>query len=557
MTFASPAWLIALLPWTGLVLWLLWGRRRRTYVSFLNLWRGPALQEPPRRGIRVPPAFLVFAIIAMLVALLGAARPQFTGGFTPSVVELSMVVDRGWTMSARTGPARRLDVAARLATASLEQTLNPSAPIDLFIVPAQADQRSAPPRTRLAELPTSVATLSSTASDSRAALVQKLHECLASARGVVVLLSDCPLDPVLAANPRIIQFAPPAEIQNVGIAALGVRALPRPQVMVRIRNDSSLTATTLSLTTGGATAAQRIDLPPSGQERNYFVDLPRLDRVVTASIGAADDQPVDNVASLAREGISARIEAHGALGAPISRMIEIFARSRPAEAGSPVAMVVTTEVDLPAAMPAIWVAPATGGPAKGAATFAASPLTADLDAAEFPVDIETAGDPPRGWTSIIAVAGHTVVAIHPGDVRQAWVGFETPATWAASPQFVIFWANLLAWMSEGEMRYIAYPLTALDDRWTPLEKPSKGQTGAMEPDPGLYRDAAGALRAFNAPVIPIQTAPSTPDWKSRLQMAIRESPRQLELAPAALLAAILGLLAAAMRVSRPSRQSST
>ena len=42
MTWAAPLWLLGLLPWSAVVLYLLWGRRRRTDVPFLDLWQGPA-----------------------------------------------------------------------------------------------------------------------------------------------------------------------------------------------------------------------------------------------------------------------------------------------------------------------------------------------------------------------------------------------------------------------------------------------------------------------------------------------------------------------------------
>jgi hypothetical protein len=57
MYFTSPIWLALLVPWAGVSVWLLWGRRDRTNVPFLKLWRGPV--ESPRaqrqmcwRGLR-------------------------------------------------------------------------------------------------------------------------------------------------------------------------------------------------------------------------------------------------------------------------------------------------------------------------------------------------------------------------------------------------------------------------------------------------------------------------------------------------------------------------
>ena len=75
MVLISPLWLLGLLPWAGVTAWLLWGRRQRTLVPFLPLWRGPAPVPRAKRSVQLPPAAVIFAILSMLLAVLAAARP--------------------------------------------------------------------------------------------------------------------------------------------------------------------------------------------------------------------------------------------------------------------------------------------------------------------------------------------------------------------------------------------------------------------------------------------------------------------------------------------------
>src|SRR4051812_31296414 len=98
MVFLSPAWLIALAPWSALAIWLFRGRRPRVRVPFLNLWRGPIPLEIPKSGWESPPAWVIATLLAILAAILAAARPllRITNARTAPI---SILVDRGITMS--------------------------------------------------------------------------------------------------------------------------------------------------------------------------------------------------------------------------------------------------------------------------------------------------------------------------------------------------------------------------------------------------------------------------------------------------------------------------
>src|SRR5829696_2125984 len=98
MTFAAPLWLLGLLPLGGVIVYLLWGRRRQEAVPFLDLWLGPVKGPRPKRRIAAPPLALALAILAMLLAILGAARPALRD--PTASAPISIIVDNGVTMSA-------------------------------------------------------------------------------------------------------------------------------------------------------------------------------------------------------------------------------------------------------------------------------------------------------------------------------------------------------------------------------------------------------------------------------------------------------------------------
>src|SRR5215204_4029046 len=80
MTFLSPLWLLALIPWAGVALWLLIGRNPRVAVPFIELWNdSDAPKRRASRALRRPPVATVCALLAMFLALVAAAKPAFVG----------------------------------------------------------------------------------------------------------------------------------------------------------------------------------------------------------------------------------------------------------------------------------------------------------------------------------------------------------------------------------------------------------------------------------------------------------------------------------------------
>src|SRR5687767_12939353 len=97
MIFSAPLWLIALGPLAAVVVYLLWGRRRQEAVPFLDLWVGPVKGPRPKRRFAAPPLALALAILAMLLAAVGAARPAIWDARRGP--PLTVIVDRGATMA--------------------------------------------------------------------------------------------------------------------------------------------------------------------------------------------------------------------------------------------------------------------------------------------------------------------------------------------------------------------------------------------------------------------------------------------------------------------------
>src|SRR5215203_5702993 len=98
MSFASPVWLLFLVPWGALVVWMLLGERQRVAVPFLALWSGPAGGPKRRRALARPPIALACALAALLCAIAGASGPTISFGRWGAKVVL--ILDRGVTMSA-------------------------------------------------------------------------------------------------------------------------------------------------------------------------------------------------------------------------------------------------------------------------------------------------------------------------------------------------------------------------------------------------------------------------------------------------------------------------
>jgi hypothetical protein len=526
------------------VLWLLWGRRRKTPVAFLDLWKGPALQKPAKRALQPPPIFLGLAILAMLLALLAGSRPRAFAGRGGAGKPITIIVDRGMSMSAMTGGQFRFVAAAKAASAELLHAESSATPVELLTVPSDGVQAA-----DLSSWAARVEKDSPTALDTQAALQEIVRDRLAATSGgAVVVISDRQLG---FDDPRLIQFSTAGMIDNIAIAKMAARETPSPQVMLTLRNDSDRRSASVKVTSGTLSVARTLDLPPRGGERNYFFDFAKFDTIIAASLDVKDDQPADDRAWLVREGSYPKIEPRAPVSAELRRMIDVYSHSRKPSDESQTVAVVDAEADLPGEKPAVWIPPATGPLAHGAVTAANHPVTANVNWSAFSAQVQTAGPAPRGWTPLLTMDGQVIVALRAEAARQVWVGFDSPA-WAATPDFVVFWANVFTWVGAGQERFAGYPLAKFEPDWQPMELAPAMKAPAAGQWPGLYRTKEqGRMRAFN-PVVDLHPhgTTQTPRWREKLADAEGSTRAGYDLSAPLLLLAIFALIASALKWKR-------
>jgi len=562
MTFAAPLWLLALVPWAGVALYLLRGRRRSEHVPFLGLWLGPVTGPPARHKAAAPPLAVALALLATVLALLGAAGPVVRDQLHGAPI--TIVLDRGATMSAR-GVGRPRYVEAAEALARELPRLGPLTSAELVDVPGQNVVK-----TDVSDWISFVPNLRRTAVDTADALRAEVARRLAANTGLVFVVSDRPLG---LDDSRLIQLVPASSVRNAGITLLAARETPRPQVMVRVRNDTPLRSARLEVTTAGERTTAEIELPaPGADARDKFVDVPRLGDVVVARLVAEDSFEADNVAWLVRGGSWPRIEPRAALSPELARMVEVYGRLRSSGSASASVAVVDDPEAIPPAMAAVVVAPAkgTGDPVTpagpGAIEVMSHPVTRNLEAGFRTDSIRLIRPAPAGWTPVVRIGGNTAVAVRDGPVRRVWVGLDS-AQLARQPEYVVFWTNVFDWLGgSGGVEFRGYPVGALGAGWKRVDGDDAGGTGdaraGEEPGlwPGLYERADDrARRGVNAldvhfpPVGPATTGEAEGDWRRALDRAAARVERGVGLGPALIALALWCVTASVLVWGRAPR----
>lgn len=530
MLWSSPIWLIGLVPWAAVAVWLLWGRRRRIGVPFLALWQGPVKGPRARRSMQPPPIAVALCLLATLLALLAAARPALSNARL-SQVPLTIIIDRGLLMSGRGRAEARFRETAHAASDELSRYFSSATPVRLVVVPGAASH------TDLASWLGEVEKLQPTAADSPTLLSEVVPGELAATAGPVLAITDQPLS---GDEHRLLRVAPDKVVENVAIARLAAREQPSPQVMVRVRNQSSMDAANLVIASGDVKIERKIDLPAGGGHRDYFFDLPALGPTVSARLMVKDDVEADNAAWLVREGSYPLIESQAALPPELRRMIEVYQQARPASDSSVRVAVVSDVSQLPHEGPAVvMAAERRRAPADARIQGTDHPIAEHVnwDALRGPVCV--GGQPPAGWSPVVSSGSQVLIAASPDPLRQVWVGFDAPR-WATTPDYVIFWTNVFDWTGGGGQRFVGRPVADWAPEWKPTT-PLAGRVGAW---PGLYRRSDSALRAFNAPDVPVP-ALGAPDWRARIAGLARPHEGRFDLAPWLLIFSAAMLTAAA------------
>jgi hypothetical protein len=555
MVFTSPIWLVALLPWAGLFAWMLRGRSPRVDVPFLALWRGPAGDARRRRTTRLPPAPVLAALLATLLAIFAAAGPGVRIGKFGAV---AILIDRGADMS---------------ASAAADELLKDfgDGPLDVYTVPAEmaSDGKSFDAGGAGKPLEPdddgkaveanaggkAVDQVSDTSSDGSADTTfvgefkrstwlqaarqlprtgadtgQALPDAIASLRRrtnqPILVITDQPFPAPGVA------ISPDTPIGGVGIERFSARSNPQSQAMLTLINRSAAGAARVTLTTGGRVTTRLLQLPPPGDRRNYFVNLDSIGPTIQASVDVAGaSTPAlsfvaanpDASAYLVRQPLWPAVAAGGSLPAQLTRMIRTYAAERPASVDSRSVTIVAgfdhlANLDAAGAavvgdevLKPIIQTPIVSGEYAN--------LTAGVDwpAAARGGAVATSPAPlPAGWTTLVSAGGDVLVAARAKPVRQAWVSFRSP-TWSRSTDFVIFWAKVFDWLGDanvdvgrdalvapgagvsddssvGASEYSADVVGNLDRDWLPETSPPGVDAHQW---PGFFRRSDGAVRAAN------------------------------------------------------------
>jgi hypothetical protein len=456
MGFASPVWLLGLLPWAVVTLYLLPGRGTPAVVPFLGLWRG-SVAISKRTARRWPGVGVFFALIALLLVILAAAEPAWRGrGMGDG--EISIVLDRGATMALPSVSSKAFRNVIQRVGVTGER-----AKVHLIPVPGEpiATTGAAWAKTAEAMQPTAV----------RVQLDQVVADQMQKTRGPVLVLSDQHLG---LTDKRIVQIFPETVAGTVAITSIGARPLPHPQVMVRLENHSDLRSVSVAVRSGKVTVQRDVLFPTSGQATDQFFDLPRLDETIEARVELDHQRSPWLTAYLARQSRGVRVALDPAVDDAVRRLAEIYGKDRPADANAQQILISTH----PAEQAGICIVESSDGKTESSVVL---PHEVTRNVRSWPA--VGAAKMPEGFAPIVSSASDVTVAVRDGSARQVWINADL-REWEKTPDFVVFFANALEWVGGNEQQYTSV-------------LPSLGRES-----PGLYTLADGKQTAVNAGEFP-------------------------------------------------------
>ncbi|HEX8323653.1 MAG TPA: hypothetical protein VF595_07035 [Tepidisphaeraceae bacterium] len=467
MTLLTPIWLILLLPWAAACLWAGRGQGAAAGVPFLTLWSTTVTRRNPKR---LPPLWIVLVLAGALAMIFAASGPAV---FRPTPV-LTLVIDRRASMT----PDRLRLALDRLGLPTATRVRVVPVPGE----PYETVGRPAADSFKPIALPTD-------------AIVRQV---LRNETGTVVLLTDHVTD----VPPGVSVVVPSRSLANAGIGRFAVVSRrtstptggPTAQAMIRVFNGTDHRRARL-LTEGVTTS---IELPSSGQTRDYFVDVLTVGDTAEATLLAedgspwADDVAGDDRAYLAQTTTGVRIDPQTPLSDPLARMVAIYQARRPAGTGAAGVAVVR---DSDPAGPAVLL-PEPLGPTAGGTLQVDSdhPVTRTADFRGIDVaGRSVAGPLGDAWRTLVRQGDAPLLAVRERPTRQVWVGVDTDVL-AGRADYVVFWTDVFDWIAGGRREWIARrPETGL----TALRVADAG----LEGSPGLYQDAAGRTVATAMPAV--------------------------------------------------------
>jgi hypothetical protein len=487
MFFSSPLWLLALIPWTALVIWMFRGQSSRVSVPFINLWRGDLNVATARRSL-VPPSFPVIVILlALVLAIFVAAGPRIRSRLT--VQPITIIVDRGLTMMPESRSASILQRANR----ELLNAFSSLSPVSLISIPGGQLLR-----TDLSDWLSQALDLPQVPIATDQEIQQAIRN--AQAGTLVVAITDKAIE---QAGQNFIQFAPDPIKNNVGIVSVGARQGTSSELMVRIRNDSDFTKITLRVSSGPLVINREITLPPRGEQQNFFFPTATLGPTVEVSILDPDDFPLDNIAWLARERSFPKITTTSNVNPEVQRVIKAFQKSHPPEANSQTLLIASANSPEPTAD--VTIASSLEPVPQSTIDITTHAITANLTVTSLS-KLSAAASAPKDWLPLLRAGGRTLLAIRDTPRRQVWIGF-TADNFAATADFVVLWTNILNWLSNSSDEYTSNPITSLSSDWTPVTAlPQSAPHPGLSP--GIYRSPDGTLRAQNISPTTFSTSPT-------------------------------------------------
>ncbi|MGB7159553.1 MAG: hypothetical protein WBD40_15915, partial [Tepidisphaeraceae bacterium] len=479
MVFASPIWLLALVPWAALALWMLWGQREQTGVPFLALWGDDEARPRTTRSARPPPLAVVMVLLAILLAILAAASPALSSAGR----SLSVIVDRGMTMSARDGDAYRFQRAAAQLAPHLHGRVT-------VVTTPPSDVQT----TDGVGFLDAVRRLSPTAVDTSEDVAQAAIRMLATASDAVIVLSD---QEIPLSDARLVVIHPIALRANVGITHIAARDKPAVQVMVRLRNQSPATRASVVVSSDDQRIERTIDLPPTTQEATAFIDVPKLGRTVEVALAQGDALSADDRAWLVRESGWPRIEVIATLPAELARMVNTYRKLRPSRDDARVVSIVTDPNDV--AGEAVILAPADAPIGDDASPEVADhPVTSGVAWPEVLKGARVGTAAPGGFAPVAQIGKRAAVAVRELPSRQVWIALDAD-TFPRRADYVVFWTNVFDWLGQGGDAYTSHPVGLLGSEWQRVTDGPNGTESGLWP--GLHRRGDGALRAVNAPSV--------------------------------------------------------
>jgi hypothetical protein len=485
MLFASPLWLLGLVPWAGVTIWLLLGQGRQTSVPFIKLWRGPVPFPRAKRSFTRPPLAVLLTIFSLFLAVLASARPMLA---SRSGVPITIIVDRGITMSARGEHVERFKETCERFASQLHEAIAGGS-IDLVSVPGDERTNLDP-----ANWTSVAAAMTPIFQDTRSELFAAVRRTLAAGAENVIVFSDQPVP----TDPRVIRIEPERAVSNLDIKSISARAIPHAQVMIELRDQGNATdfrKATVHVESDNHSASQEVQIPRDGV-LPVFMDLPSLGSSVSVNVDAPDDLAVDNQAWLAREQAPLTIEVPPTLPEPLRRMIAVYQRHR--EAGGTRVAIVSNPSDAPEDNPSVVISSgATAILPTEVFRVEDHPVSANVD---WPAATHFGGAiPPPGYRPIVAAGDMVLVAVRDTPVRSVWVGIDS-SDWPKQAGYVIFWTNVFDWLG-GDNAYC----------WHPADDQSK---------PGIETASDGMPRAYNTINVDFPAVKSN-DWRQLHQSSFR------------------------------------